>query len=438
MPTPDTWAQLAPQWFALGNTWAGIFGAPPDYVIEPTVRVGAIDYTGDTIERVSIRRGRDTVYAQTQAGYASFELIDVDGLTQPGVGQTVEFTVRSSTGNADTLLFTGLLSDWDAEAIPTGGRPVVRYRLQAVGPLARLNRRTVFFDGRDQETDGARVAAAIGEGTARSYEEVSTSLRYSDVGAAVTYDTFDAGAPDLLDPGVFQIAALDPSESGYSALQVAGEAGSSAEGVLFETADGFIGYADSNRRSTAAAADAFARLPFAEVSTAGVAVTQKFADVTNRVTVEFAGGAVTETLQQSVDVFGEVLASRLSTNLANQSAAEQRAEVFLERHSDRTRQLGRLEFNLRGVRADIRDVLLGLNTNSPIVLTGVPSNLGFTRFAGFVEGVDITFSEFEANIGLLVSDEALSTGAVRYSVVPETVAWEDVDPTLKYEDARSL
>jgi hypothetical protein len=64
--------------------------------------------------------------------------------------------------------------------------------------------------------------------------------------------------------------------------------------------------------------------------------------------------------------------------------------------------------------------------------------LGFRRFTGFIEGIDLRFSEFEAEIGLLVSDVVLSTGDVRWSVVPATLIWDDVDATLEWQDARSL
>jgi hypothetical protein len=272
----------------------------------PSVTIGTAVFTGDTVGQVSVRRGRDTVYAQTQAGYASFELIDVDGLVQPQVGSRVTFTLNDSGGTA-VPVFVGQISDWDGDAVPAQGRTVVRYRLQAVGPLARLNRRTVLFDGRPQELDGARVSAAVSAGLSSAWEEVG-SVTWGGVDATLTYETFDPGVDlALIDAGVFQIAALGTADAGYNALQVAQDAATSAEGVLFETGDGFIGYADSDRRFTSALAG-FDDLPFDQVSAGGVSVSQKFADVTNRVTVEFDGGAVTRTSIQSVSDFGEVLA----------------------------------------------------------------------------------------------------------------------------------
>jgi hypothetical protein len=405
---------------------------------EPQVTLDGIDYTANTIGNVSIRRGRDTVYAQVQAGYATVELIDVNGLIQPKVGQTLVVSARDAY-DVQTPLFTGQVSDWDTETVAVQDGVLVTYRMQAVGPLARLNRRTILFDGRPSELDGARVGVAVAEGLSSAWEEVAGTVTWGSVGTAVTYDTFDPNYDaDLIDPGVFTLAALGSADSGYTALQVAQDAASSGQGVMFETAAGLVGYADADRRQTAAQNDLFVELPFGSLSVGGLSVSSQFADVTNRVTVDFEGGSVTETFSESVEVFGEVLASSLSTIVVDQSAAEQFAETFLERHSERSRQLGRISFNLRGVSPELRNLLLSVNTGSPVVLTGVPDKVGFTRFAGFVEGVDFLLDEFRAEVGLLVSEESLSTGAVRWSVVPRTLEWGDVDVLLEWQDARSV
>ena len=428
------WADLAPRWSGVGSTWPTIFEAAR-YDVGPTVTIGGVDYTGNAVGLVSIRRGRDTVYSQVQAGYATVELLDVDGMIQPKVGRT--FTVRANdTRGNPVILFTGRVSDWSAEPQPANGGVIARYAVQAVGPIARLNRRTVLFDGRAVEKDGERVAAAVLAGLSSAWEEVSRTLTFDEVGDQ--WGSFDAVDASLIDTGVFDVAALDATAGGYRALDVAQEAASSGEGVLFETADGRIGYADSDRRFAAALADDFQEIPFGQAAVDALAVSQQFADVTNRVTVEYSSGVVTETSDESVELFGEVLASRLTTTLADESAALQRATTFLERHADRTRQIGRVPFNLRGVAADLRELLLTLNTGSPIVLTGVPSKLGFTHFSGFVEGVDFRVGEFDFEMGLLVSEEALSTGAVRWSLVPRSVSWDDVDPLLEWQDARVL
>jgi hypothetical protein len=247
MPTLTGWQNLAPTWTLLGPTWTDIF-VVTDWTPEPQVTLDGIDYTANTIGNVSIRRGRDTVYAQVQAGYATVELIDVNGLIQPKVGQTLVVSARDAY-NVQTPLFTGQVSDWDTETVAVQDGVLVTYRMQAVGPLARLNRRTILTEGRPSELDGARVGAAVAEGLSSAWEEVAGTVTWGSVGTAVTYDTFDPNFDDaLIDPGVFTLAALGSADSGYTALQVAQDAASSGQGVMFETAAGLVGYADADRR----------------------------------------------------------------------------------------------------------------------------------------------------------------------------------------------
>jgi hypothetical protein len=283
--------------------------------------------------------------------------------------------------------------------------------VQAVGPLATLNRRTIFFDGRAQENDGERAEAILTAALGTAFVD-----------------------PSIIDAGVFQISALGTAEAGYSALSLLKETAQSAEGVIFETRDGKIGYADSDSRF---AETDFLTLPFSSVQVGGLSVASNLADITNVVTVEYEGGAVTETDEVSIGVFGEQ-DTRLTTSLALEATAEAFAELFLTRHSTPSISLGRLSFHLRNIDPDIREALLEANTNRGITLTGLPARLGFRTFTGFIEGIDLRFSEYDAEIGLLVSDLVLSTGDIRWSVVPPLLIWDDVDPTLEWQDARSL
>jgi hypothetical protein len=404
------WAGLQPEWSYVGDTWAGIFEEVP-WPISVSVSIDGRDYTGNAVGLISVRRGRDSVYDQTQAGFASVELLDVDGLVTFQVGEPLTITLLNTLGDAIPL-FSGTVSDWDSEVTRIRADVLVTYRVQAVGPLASLNRRTIFFDGRAGENDGARVEAALTAALGTAFVD-----------------------PTIIDAGVFNLAALGTADAGYSALQVAQDAASDTEGVLFETPDGRIGYADSDRRL---GTTDFRQISWSLVSVDGVRVSSQLADVTNEYTVEFEGGAVTRSSPTSIDVFG-LLAKRQRTRLADLSAAEQVADLFIQRHETPSRQLGRLEFNLRGVPGIVRDFLLGTNTNDGIVLTGIPNRLGFTRFNGFVEGIDLNLNPDRASVGLLVSDEVLSTGDIRWSVVPAAVTWATVEPAdLEWQNARSL
>jgi hypothetical protein len=100
-----------------------------------------------------------------------------------------------------------------------------------------------------------------------------------------------------------------------------------------------------------------------------------------------------------------------------------------------------LIINLRDDLPDtLRDDLLTVNTNAAVRVTGLPIKvgLGTDAFSGFVEGVRITVSDFEANLTLFVSDELLSFGSVLWGQVGATIQWQNVDAALTWADARRV
>ena len=410
------------------------------YLPNPTVTIDGADYTGRTIGEVSISRGRDTVYSSPAAGYASIELIDV---TEGGLGfqagAPVSVTLEDSSGDP-VPVFTGFVSDWQSNVTATGGEPVITYRVQAVGPLAVLNRRAVLFAGRPQELDGSRVLAAITEALPVIWREFSLTQTWAEMGET-TWATVDPGFdPALIDDGAYELVALDAADDGYRALTVVSDAGDSAKGLLFETADGFIGYADSDRRASNAQVG-FLEIPFSVLSVDGLSLASALADVTNRVFVEYGNEQVEADEDLSSIVRFGLQETRLSTLLARQEDAEVRADDILFSRSRPPVELQEVRINLRGLSDDsLRDSILGINSNDALRLTGLPQKTGFgpTGFRGFVEGIRLRVSEFEADISLLVSDELLSFGSVLWGQVDGSIAWQDVDPALIWADARRV
>jgi hypothetical protein len=424
----------------------------------PRISINGLDYTGQTIGQVSINRGRRTVYERPNAGYASIELIDVDGIAPFVVGDDVRISIDvtniqwqflPSSWSAlesgwsvltttqpqftSTPVFAGVLSDWSVRTVATGGRPVLIYRLQAVGPLARLNRRQVLAAGRPSEDDGDRVLAAVASGLSDAWEELDVSLEFQD--ATGTWSEFGGFVrPDLIDPGVYTVSALGTADGGYNALQVAQDAGFSGEGILFETADGFVGYADADRRLANELAG-FLEIPAALLSEDGVEVSQRLADITNRVTVEYEGGAVQADDADSIVQYG-LFESAIRTDLVNLSNAEARAEDFVLRHAEPELVLDQLDVNLLAVPTVLRDSLVTTGSNDYIRVTGLPEALGFTTFDGFVEGVGWRIDPFRADLTLTVSDRNLSVGSLRWGQVGGTVTWASVGTAVTWADTR--
>jgi hypothetical protein len=410
----------------------------PPYSPEPTVTIGGINYTGNTLETVRITRGRTEVYEEPRAGYAIAELIDLNGnglAIQPL--QPLTITVKDGSG-ADIPVFTGQVSDTSAVLYDTGfesGRPGAIVTVIAVGPLARVNRRAVAAAGLPEQPDGERIADLLELAlTARWEETGGTWATLAD--PTSTWATFDPGYDDSLidQPGDFTIAALDPQPGGYGALSQVYLTAVSGRGVVYDTPTGLVAYADGGHRRAAALADGYQPLDPGLLIAGRLAVTSTQSDITNRAIVEYDGGTIIFSDVDSIVDYG-VLAKQFQTNLANQTQAEAWALDYLEDHRRPNVKVTGVAVRLDQLTTNLVDPLLDLDVNSPVLLTGLPSTLGVTQFPAFVEGVEWRLNRQTVELLLNVSDAALSIGSQQWNQVDPTLAWEDVSATLAWIDA---
>jgi hypothetical protein len=406
-----------------------------------TVTIGGTDFTGSTLETVRVTRGRTEVYEEPRAGYVICELIDLAGT---GLGiqplQPMSVSIKNSIGTP-VPVFAGQVSDTASVLYDTGfesGTPGAIVTVIAVGPLARLNRRAVAAAGLPQQGDGDRVAALLEEGLAATWEE--TGGTWATVATpTTTWATFDPGFDlDLIDqPGVFTVAALPAEVSGYNALSQASIAALSGRGIISDTPTGFVAYADGDHRRNAATTDGYLNIPSSALNSAPLTVTSTQADITNRAIVEFEGGTVIFTDEDSLFDYG-LLANQFQTILANSSQAETWALDYLEDHSRPIEKVSGVAIRLDGVADALRDDLLGIDINTPVQLLNLPTTLGVRNFPAFVEGMDWRLNRDTATLILNVSDAALSIGSTQWNNVNPTLAWEDVSATLTWLNASEV
>jgi len=432
------WSNLAPSWHALGDTWSGIFDR---FVYQPNVRVfvNGVEVSDLLDGDVSVRRGRDTVYQPTNAGYASFEFVDLDQVPFR-VGSPVRVTLDDFVGNPQ-IIFRGTVSDFERRLnVFSLSDPRVSVSVQAVGPLARAHRRVVLFGGRGVENDGERVAAALEPAISERWDEQPFEESWAQVDNGATWESFDGFDPSLIDDGLFDLRALDADDAGYDPLGVVQEAAFSSQGILFETPDGRIGYANGDRRFQNLRENVV-DIPLSVTTFNGFAVASQFADVTNVVTVVYgADDAVTDTEPLSLSIFGRA-EQQVATALNDEENAEDFAEEFLARHS-----FPQLRLQEIGIGVEVVDGLLlqdlfrlgSCGCSDAVRLNGIPPRLGIDRFTGFVEGIEWRLGRSTAELRLLVSDAQLSVGSVRWSAVDPTLQWDGVSATLEWRDARAV
>jgi len=401
---------------------------------DATVTINGVNYTGDTIGTVSINRGRDNVYADPTASFASVQLID-----KTGVGITIDpaeqlvIDIDDSAG-APVRLFTGSVTDITKTLYDPGLRGLASavVTVAAVGPLARLSRVQVLNAGRPAETDGDRIAAALEEGLGVTWEELPYTA-WEDIPADLTWVTFSGGYDeDLIDPGLFDLIALPAQGGGHNALVVASDASRSGQGVLYETATGLVGWENADDRGTATN---FYDIPSTLTIASQLATQTSLADIVNRVEVTYFGGVATESDAVSIPQFGR-WERRIETLLVNEINAVQYASDYIRRHAFPAVNLEQVTVRLDGQPDALADELLALDLNSPVNLQDVPATFGEPFLPGFVEGLTWRIDAHRAELQLLVSDANLSTGDLRWSQIGSTVTWADLSTTLTWQDWR--
>jgi hypothetical protein len=406
-----------------------------------TVTIGGIDYTGQTLETVKVVRGRNDVYEEPRASYALCELIDLTGDGFPIEPlDRVTITIEDTQGIVYPL-FTGIVSDWQTRLYDAGevsGKPAALLSVIASGPLAVVNRRIIAQDGRAAEGDGDRIAFLIEQALAGIWDE--TGGTWNNLATpTTTWDTFDIGLDlALIDqPGEFTVAALPADTGGYVALPQSYAAAFSGRGVIYDTADGFVAYADGDRRRATAAADGYLQIPAGELVAGRIQTRSSQADIVNRVTVIYAGGSVIKTNDDSLFRFG-LLATEFETILDDQTEADLWATDYLDDHARPVIKLRQIGIRLDGIDGTLRDELIDLDINSPVQLTGLPSTLALQSFPGFVEGIEWRVNRETVELLLNVSDASLSIGSVRWENVDATIAWQDVNALLTWVNAAEV
>jgi len=396
----------------------------------PAVRLNGVDVSSLVSARVRVKRGRDSVYVEPSASYASV-VFESDSSVAVTVGDRIELRISDSSGSPTTL-FSGRVSDVDLSVSPVSGGFRASYRVTVVGPLAGANRRQVFVGGRVQELDGERVLAALFEALALTWEEVAPGTTWDDVDGS--WDDFTGPvAVGEIDPGVYDIAALSSADGGYSALSVVQDAAFSGGGVLYENRFGRIGYADAGRRAATLALGTAVEVPVPLLRADGVSASSSLSELANRAVVVYDGGVEQAELPESVSRFG-LFVRRFDTALVSQAQAANRAERFVQEHALPVFKADSFSVLLNTLPDAIRDALIVVEPNDLVVFDGLPPQFGFSRLTAFVEGIEWSFDDFTAEVRLFASDERLSVGGVWWGRVSDTLEWGDVDAGLVWQD----
>jgi hypothetical protein len=407
------------------------------YTVNPKVFINDVEYSGETINGVSLTNGRETVDEQPRAGYASITLVTPDN-TYPNIeiDQRVVVKVDDSSGNPVTL-WTGWVSDVESGLAAWGETGWLNeQKITAVGSLSKLNRRIVGGAGYPQEFDGDRIYDIIYETAGITWATYNPAETWADVDPLLTWQTVDILIGDIDQPGDFELTAYAAAES--SGLNLAQQAAASGLGILYESPDGKINYDDYTSRTDDVSANGFADIDAEAILAAGLSSVSRLSDLANDVEVTY-GANLNERDQNaaSIALYG-TYAAKVNTLLENQLDAAQRVQYYLDTRAFPRRQLSQisLALHLDQVSNLMRDSMLPMRVSKPIRIDSLPASIYPNNFAGFVEGYTWTINRNELFLTLNVSEYGFSQLEMNWLQVPPALTWADVDAALEWQEAR--
>ena len=402
------------------------------------VKVNGSTVTGATLSGLTITSGRTDIYSQPVAGYCNLTLIETAEASVPyEINDSVSIEVQDSSATYVNL-FGGFITDLGITVEYSGSTALSQQiRIVAVGALARLNR-AVYVGNFNHQFDGDRILELLSTVLFDQWNEVAAAETWNGYDATTQWqDAENSGLGEIDTPGDYELHSENNLND--TVYNLASRFATSGLGYLYEDAQGRIGYADSTHRAEYLVSDGYLNLDANDAIGPGLSIVKRAGDVRNAITIAYGSQgtqSVTDTDSSSIEQYGQ-LAATIDTTLRNQGDAEDQAEFYLTIRAQPQFALRQITFPLASSeipdaeRDDLLNVFMGL----AISLDNLPANMVNGTFLGFVEGWTWTASLNQLNLTMNVSPLEFSLQAFRWTSLPNNLYWQDVSPTLDWQNA---
>jgi hypothetical protein len=402
------------------------------------IKVNGSTVTGATLSGLTITSGRDDIYSQPVAGYCNLTLIETtEASVSFEVNDAVTIEVQDSSATYVNL-FGGFITDLGITVKYSGSTATSQeIRIVAVGALARLNR-AVYVGNFNHQVDGDRILELLTTVLFDQWNEVPAAETWNGYDATTQWqDAENSGLGEIDTPGDYELHS--ESNLNDTVYNLASRFATSGLGYLYEDSQGRIGYADSTHRSQYLITDGYLNLDANDAIGPGLSILKRAGDVRNSITIAYGSSgsqSVTDSDTSSIEQYGQ-LAATIETTLRNQNDAEDQAEFYLTIRAQPQFALRQISFPIASSeipdagRDDLLNVFMGL----AISVDNLPTNMVNGTFLGFVEGWTWTASLNQLNLTMNVSPLEFSLQAFRWTSLPNNLTWNDVSPTLDWQNA---
>ena len=402
------------------------------------LEINGVDYTNLILSNLTITSGRTDIYSQAVAGYCNIQLINLDQTNyQFEINQSITISIKDST-NTFIPIFGGTITDLTIAISEIGSVGYAQtYTMLALGALSRLPR--VITDGvLPHDFDGDQIYEILRNVLFAEWNAVPAALTWATYDPTVQWqDAENTGLGEIDRPGDYELhsRSADPIDV-YSLVSLLATSGL---GTLYEDAQGRISYADSTHRSQYLAANGYVDLDANHANGKQLSIRTRSGDIRNAITLKYgtnSNNSVSDSDPASIAIYGN-LSQIITTTLRHQADAETQAAFYLDLRANPQAQFNQFSFDLTNPEIDNgdRDALINTFMGQPLRVSNLPLNMNAGEFLGFVEGWTFSAAYNELKLTMNVSPLAFSLQAFRWNNVPITEQWQDVDPTLDWQNA---
>jgi hypothetical protein len=402
------------------------------------VLVNSVEITDVTIANLVITSGRTDINSQPIAGYCQVQLMNLDNSSYNftvGTGITIEVT--NSVGTYIPI-FGGFISDFTIAVNQAGNLGyTTTATVTALGALSKLPR--IIDPGvLSQDFDGDQIYTLLNGYLLGSWNDVPPATTWSSYNPTETWaNAVNVGLGEIDQPGNYELIARSSSDTDLYSLCTA--IANSAFGVLYEDADGRIGYADSTHRQDYLANNGYTTLDANHANGLGLAATTRAGDLRNSFTITYGNSGnqtYTATDAESQILFG-VYAEQYTSRIRHTVDAEDLADRYIALRAFPYAKFERITFVLGNPEIDNsdRDALINIFLGQPVWIQNLPGNINDGSFQGYIEGWTFRASLNNLSVTFNASPINFSQVAVKWEQVNAAETWNTLSPTLTWLNA---
>jgi hypothetical protein len=402
------------------------------------ILVDSTEVTDVTVANLTVTSGRTDINQQPVAGYCQLQLINFNNSSYDfTVGTSLTVEVTNSVGTY-VPIFGGLISDFTVAVNRAGDLGyTTTATITALGALSKLPK--IIDNGiLSQDFDGDQI-----------YTLLSGYLlgQWNEVPAAQTWATYDPteiwanavniGLGEIDQPGDYELIARSSSKTDLYSLCT--DIANSAFGVLYEDANGNIGYADQTHRQDYLAANGYTTLDANHANGLGLAATTRAGDLRNYFNIIYNNNGnqsyVAEDLtsQSIYGTYGESYTSRIK----HTADAEALADRYIELRANPFPKFQSITFTLGNPEIDDadRDALINIFLGQPVWIQNLPPNISLGSFQGYIEGWTFRASLNNLSVTFNASPINFSQVAVKWEQVNAAETWNTLNTSLTWLNA---